>query len=108
VVTVDPGGGAVATGLAADPGCEGSLPRVRLSWTPAGSGGQVVAVSARPGGLESGSYSASEELSPSASTYELRDSQPGGVYYWRVLTRSDGGWAASETGQYEGPTCVPF
>ncbi len=65
-------------------------------------------MSARPDGLDSGNYTTSEELPADHSTYELRDSQPGGVYYWRVLTRRGDAWAASATAQFEGPTCVAF
>ncbi|MEA2703803.1 MAG: hypothetical protein QOD63_1748 [Actinomycetota bacterium] len=102
------GGGSVATGLSALPGCEGTKPLTRLSWQPAGANVQVVAVSARPDGLESGNYTTSEELPGDHAAYELRDSQPGGVYYWRVLTRDGDVWAASATAQFEGPTCVAF
>lgn len=68
----------------------------------------MVAVSARKDGLDTGNYTTSEVLPPDRSTYSLRDSQPGGIYYWRVLTRRDGGWVGSATAQFEGPTCVPF
>lgn len=102
------GGGSVATGLAADPACEGPRARVRLSWQPAATTEQMVAVSARPDGLETGNYTTSGVLGATASTYELQESQPGGIYYWRVLNRRDDGWAASETAQFEGPTCVSF
>ena len=101
-------GGPGATGLMADPGCDGARPRTLLSWQPSGANVQLVAVSARPDGLDSGNYTATEELPAGRSSYELRDSQPGGVYYGRVLTRQGSGWAASETAQFEGPTCVPF
>lgn len=107
VVTAS-GGGSVATGLSALPGCDAGRALVRLSWRPSGANEQVVAVSARKDGLDTGNYTTSEVLAPDRSTYSLRDSQPGGIYYWRVLTRRDGGWAASATAQFEGPTCVPF
>jgi hypothetical protein len=102
------GGGSVATGLSSLPGCEAGRALVRLSWRPSGANEQVVAVSARKDGLDTGNYTTSEVLAPDRSSYSLRDSQPGGIYYWRVLTKRDGGWAASATAQFEGPTCVPF
>jgi hypothetical protein len=102
------GGGSSATGLNALPGCEGARALVKLAWTPAGTGDQRVAVSARPDGLDTGNYTASETLPPARATYELRDSQPGGVYYWRVLTRRGDAWVASATAQFEGPTCTTF
>lgn len=102
------GGGSVATGLTAVPGCEAGRGVVTLSWQPGGTNEQVVAVSTRKDGLDTGNYTTSEVLASGRSTYSLRDSQPGGIYYWRVLTRRDGGWAASATAQFEGPTCVPF
>jgi len=81
---------------------------VKLFWDPAGSAEQAVAVSARPDGLDGGNYTTSETLPASQSTYELRESQPGGIYYWRVLTRGGDGWLASATATFEGPTCVTF
>lgn len=102
------GGGSVATGLTAAPGCEAARGVVKLSWQPGGASEQVVAVSTRKDGLDTGNYTTSEVLAPDRATYSLSDSQPGGIYYWRVLTRRDGGWAASATAQFEGPTCVPF
>lgn len=105
------GGGGAATGLAADPRCDpGDLARslVTLNWTPSGSGEQRVVVSTRQDGLDSGNAMASAPLDAGRSTYQIRDSQPGGVYYWRVLTRSGDGWAASDTAQFEGPTCALF
>ncbi|MCA1691867.1 MAG: hypothetical protein LC733_06595 [Actinobacteria bacterium] len=65
-------------------------------------------MSTRQDGLDSGSAASSEPLPADRSTYQLSDSQPGGVYYWRVLTRSGSGWAASETAQFEGPTCAHY
>jgi hypothetical protein len=81
---------------------------VTLNWTPTGSGEQRVVISTRQDGLDSGNAGASAALDAGRSTYQLLDSQPGGVYYWRVLTRSGDGWAASETAQFEGPTCALF
>ncbi|MGH9136720.1 MAG: hypothetical protein ACRD0G_06690 [Acidimicrobiales bacterium] len=104
-------GGGVATGLAADPRCDPADPAtalVTLSWQPAGSGEQLVAVSTRQDGFDTGTYASSETLAPDRSSYQLRDSQPGGLYYWRVLTRQGDGWAASDTATFEGPTCVSF
>lgn len=101
----------VASGLAADPGCDRADPAralVKLSWTPAGTGEQLVAVSTRPDGFQTGVQSTTEALAADRSSYELAGAQPGGVYYWRVLTRTTAGWAASPTAQFEGPTCVRF
>jgi hypothetical protein len=97
---------ATASNLSANPGCEGGRPLVRLTWEPVGNAEQVVAVSSRPDGLDSGNYTSSEVLPASRAVYELRESQPGGVYYWRVLTRRGSGFAASETSQYQGPICT--
>ncbi len=107
-VVTGPSAGAVATGLTALPGCENGRALVKLSWQPAGTNEQTVAVSARRDGLDTGNYTTSEILAANQSTYALRDSQPGGIYYWRVLTRRSGEWAASATAQFEGPTCVAF
>lgn len=97
---------ATASNLAAAPGCEGGRPLVRLSWEPVGNAEQVVAVSSRPDGLDSGNFTSSETLAASRGAYELRESQSGGIYYWRVLTRRGSGFAASETSQFLGPSCT--
>ena len=105
------GGAAAATNLASRPGCDPenlTRPLVRLTWQPSGGGEQVVAVSTRPDGFQTGVQAASEALPANRAEYELRDSQTGGVYYWRVLTRTGPGWAASASAQFEGPTCVRF
>ncbi|MGH9223911.1 MAG: hypothetical protein ACRD2W_09060 [Acidimicrobiales bacterium] len=97
---------ATASNLTAAPSCEGGRPLVRLTWAPVGNAEQVVAVSSRPDGLDSGNYTSSEVLPASRAVYELRESQPGGFYYWRVLTRRGSGFAASETSQFQGPSCT--
>jgi hypothetical protein len=97
---------ATASNLSANPGCEAGRPLVRLTWEPVGNAEQVVAVSSRPDGLDSGNYTSSEVLPASRAVYELRESQPGGIYYWRVLTRRGSGFAASETSQFQGPVCT--
>ena len=97
-----------ATNLRSEPGCEGGRAVVRLFWRPVGAAEQQVAVSARPDGLDGGNYTTSETLPAARGDYVLRESQPGGIYYWRVLTRRGSGWAASETAQFEGPVCTSF
>jgi len=105
------GGGQAATGLVADPRCDPAAlarPLVTFTWNPSGSGEQRLVVSTRQDGFESGIFTSSEPLEADRTSYQLSDSQSGGVYYWRVLTRAGDAWAASETAQFDGPTCAPF
>lgn len=105
------GGGGAAGGLVADPRCDPTDPArtlVTLTWSPSGSGEQRVVVSTRQDGLDSASASASGPLSADSSSYQLRDSQSGGVYYWRVLTRAGDGWSASDTVEFTGASCALF
>ena len=97
---------ATASNLKATTACESGRPVVRLSWEPVGNAEQVVAVSSRPDGLDSGNYTSSENLAATRTTYELREVQPGATSYWRVLTRRGTGFAASETSQFDVPGCT--
>lgn len=77
-----------------------------LSWRSANSGEQLVAISTRPDGFETGRYTVSENLPAAQEQYTISPVEPGGVYYWRVLTRSGQGWVASKVATFTGPTCV--
>ena len=39
------------------------------------------------------------------TTAALEKLEPGVNYYWRVLTRTDGGWVPSAVARVEAPTC---
>jgi hypothetical protein len=77
-----------------------------LSWRSAAAGEQLVAIATRPDGFETGRYTASANLSPEQQTFSVSPVEPGGIYYWRVLTRSGQGWTASEVATFTGPTCI--
>jgi hypothetical protein len=77
-----------------------------LTWRPAAAGEQLVAIATLPDGFETGRYTVSENLPADRQEYTISPVEPGGVYYWRVLTRSGDGWTASEIANFTGPTCV--
>lgn len=102
-------GGAVATDLESLGFCDPAAPSiaaVSLTWRPAATGGQLVAVATRPDGFETGRFTVSAELPAGQDQFTFAPVEPGGVYYWRVLTRSGPGWAASEIATFTGPTCI--
>ena len=102
-------GGAGATDLTSLAFCDPDSPSIgamALSWRSAGSGAQLVAISTRPDGFETGRYTVSEDLPAAQEQYTVSPVEPGGVYYWRVLTRSGQGWIASRVATFTGPTCV--
>lgn len=88
-----------------DPGTP-TVGAVTLSWQPAGGGKQLIAIAVRKTGFETARYNVSKTLSPDTSSYAVRGVQPGGVYYWRVMTRVTAGWTASRAVTFTGPTCV--
>jgi hypothetical protein len=104
---VERSGGASALRDAAS--CDPANPAVSLvvlSWRPSATGEQLVAVSLLPDGFGTGRYVVSEPLAPGAARYELRRLEPGGVYYWRVLTRRGAEWIATPVQSLSGPTCI--
>jgi hypothetical protein len=90
-------------------GCDPEQPAVSmvtLSWKPSGEAEQLVAIATRADGFDGGRYTVSGPLPPGTTAYRVRALEPGGVYYWRVLTRRGDVWAASPVRTFVGPTCV--
>jgi hypothetical protein len=81
-------------------------PAVTLTWVPAGSGAQLLAVATLPDGFESGRYTVSDELAAEVANHQISPIEPGGIYYWRVLTRADDRWLSSVQESFTGPVCV--
>jgi hypothetical protein len=101
--------GAAARRLRYASSCDPAAPSVAvvtLAWQPAGNGQQLVAVAIRSDGFDRASYGVSAPLPPDQSGYAVRAVEPGGVYYWRVMTRVADAWVASEPATFTGPTCV--
>lgn len=102
-------GGSGATSLSSLGFCDPDSPAtaaMALTWRSARAGEQLVAISTRPDGFETGRYTVSENLPATQEQYAVSPVEPGGVYYWRVLTRSGQGWIASQVATFTGPTCV--
>jgi hypothetical protein len=100
--------GPSATELAVVQTCDPASPAspaVVLTWRPA-AGEQLVAVDVLPDGFETGRYTVTTHLPAEQATYAISPVQPGGVYRWRVLTRSGDGWVASDIAEFTGPTCI--
>jgi hypothetical protein len=79
---------------------------VILTWRPGAFGTQLVALAVLPDGFETGRYTVTDELPSDRAWFGISSVQPGGVYRWRVLTRSGDGWVASDIAEFTGPTCV--
>jgi hypothetical protein len=77
-----------------------------LGWRPTGAGAQLVAIATLPDGFETGRYTVSEDLPAEQDRFSVSPVEPGGVYYWRVLTKAGAGWAASQIATFTGPTCI--
>jgi hypothetical protein len=106
---LDGPGPASATGLHSDVACAPSGPAVgivHLSWVGSGAGEQRIALSTRKEGLGGGGFGVSEPLAADRGAFELVAPQPGGIYFWRVLTAVEGGLAPSAIESFEGPTCI--
>ena len=102
-------GGPGATALAVTQTCNPASPAspaVVLTWQPATTGEQLVAVAVLPDGFETDRYTVTDELPAELASYSISPVQPGGVYRWRVLTRTGGGWKASDIAEFTGPTCI--
>lgn len=98
-----------ASGLQSLTSCDPNLPAnpaVTLTWVAAGSGDQLLAVSTLPDGFDSGRYTVTDELAPDITSHQISPIEPGGIYYWRVLTRSGDRWLSSVQASFTGPVCV--
>jgi hypothetical protein len=98
-----------ATELAAEQTCDPASPAspaVMLTWRPATIGTQLVALAVVPDGFETDRYTVSDELPSDRAWFGISPVQPGGLYHWRVLTNSGGGWVASDIAEFTGPTCI--
>ena len=98
-----------AADLSAIQGCDPdspASPAVVLSWTPASDEPQLVAVATLADGFDTNRYTVTDELASDTSTFRISPVEPGGIYYWRVLTWNDGEWSASDTSTFTGPTCI--
>src|SRR5207248_586281 len=87
-----PGGPGAATGLQAEAHCEAVGSRIAvadLSWTVAASRGQEqrVALTTFRDGFDTNNFDLSPPLPADATSFRWRGLNPGGVHYWRVLTR---------------------
>jgi hypothetical protein len=90
-------------------GCDPLQPSsalVTLLWEPTREGAQLVAIAPRADGFDTGRYTVSDEFPPAASSYRVGSMEPGGVYYWRVLTRRGDEWAASPVRTVTAPICA--
>jgi hypothetical protein len=100
-----------ATNLRAVGECSMTTPRqdiVRFTWVPAASTGraQRIELTEYKGGFASGQLLLTKGLSKEQSSHAWKQSEPGILYYWRVLTLQPGGWISSEIADFYGPTCV--
>jgi len=103
--------GVAAAALQATVDCDRAKPGrafARLSWSePARSGvAQRIAVTIYGDGFETGKFDLSPELKPGETTLVWDQLYGQAFHYWRVMTQQGGKWVPSETGSFEGPTCV--
>lgn len=104
-------GSGTASNLSSTVGCEETSSRqayADLTWKPADPRGdeQRIAVTIYRTGFENNAYTLSDPLAADQSSLRWTDLSGQAIHYWRVLTRYGQEWVASETAQFEGPTCV--
>lgn len=81
---------------------------VALEWQPVSSTGveaQRVDISMFHDGFATGRYETTEHLLATTSGVSVEAPEPLINYYWRVLTRSPGGWTSSPVERFEVPVC---
>ncbi len=81
---------------------------VALGWEAASGGnllGQRVEISKFRDGFSRGHFEATRRLPLATSAVAVDAPEPGVNYYWRVLTETPEGWAASPVGRFEVPVC---
>lgn len=110
-VVLATGGSGAATELDADVDCNTVEPRhglFTLHWRPAQEPGteQRVQVTIFRDGFAQGLYEASGPLAPDRSSFEWHRVHGRAIHLWRVLTRHESGWTASETARVTGPVCI--
>ena len=107
-----PGATAVAAAaLQATVECDRAKPGralARLSWAqPARAGAaQRIAITIYGDRFEDGKFELSPELAPGETSLVWDRLHGQAFHYWRVVTQQGGRWVPSETGVFEGPTCV--
>lgn len=55
-----------------------------------------------------GNYLTSQILSPETDSLTWNGLIPGAIYYWRISTRVDDAWVASESAQFQTEDCPQF
>ena len=104
------GAAPAAQELAFDASCSDTQPGrglVRLAWLPhaPGGGAQRVDVTAFRDGFSRERFEATRSLPKTVDGVVLDGLVPGLNYYWRVLRRTEAGWAPSGTARFEAPIC---
>jgi len=99
-----------AEGLAFEATCSDIQPGrglVTVAWRPlaAGGGAQRIDVTALRDGFARGRFDVTRSLGETIDSAVLGELVPGLNYYWRVLRRTEAGWAPSETARFEAPIC---
>ena len=111
LTTMPVGGPSAASNLAANVGCRETELRkgiAKLSWTVATkpSSEQRIVVTVFRDSFESGKFKISAPLPSDQSSLEWDKLEGQAIHFWKVLTLQPDGWVASETAEFEGPTCV--
>lgn len=111
VPILPPGGPGAATNLQSTTECSTDQPRegiAHLSWTLARNPGEAqrVDVTIVRDGFERGDFQSSPTLTPDESSFAWQPTSPGLIHAWRALTLHSDGWVPSETGTFQGATCV--
>lgn len=100
-----------ATELESETDCSDEDPQqgvVQFSWTPSATRGdaQRIDITTVRGGFERGQFTSLDEIGPELSSLRWEEVQGQAIHFWRVMTLHGDQWAASETAEFEGPTCI--
>ena len=102
-----PGGPRAATNLQSEVDCEAPGKAIaRLNWTLATSPGSEQRVDVTIYSFEGDEFESTGQLPPDQSSLVWERLRGQAIHDWRVLTLHADGWVPSETGSFEGPTCV--
>lgn len=103
---VEAGGDHAAAELHAEVEC--TAPNVavaHLRWAPAPEPGREQVVQVTVHSFKPGDFDASDALDAGAAELAWTDLQGQAIHHWRVVTRHDDRWLASETATFQPPTC---
>jgi len=88
-----------------EPGPADDAVAAALSWQAGSAGEQWIDLSVAGEAFTPGTYQGYGPVASGAATYEVLGLARGVTYWWRINTRTPGGWLTSGVGRFETPAC---